>query len=391
VLTLVGIVWGSTAVVLLLSLGAGFYAFLDIGFKKTGDRYTAVVGEYTTAESGGARPGRRIRLTREDLPRLRASAPSASRIAAEIQHASAALRTSRRTRTGAVSAATPDVQHIQVLRVARGRFYDEEDVRLTRAVAVLGASLPEVFFGSEDPLGRTLQIEGKPFVVVGVLARKGPQLVINNALHDDMVFVPLTSGQRAFGARSEIGEVLLDPRTLGEIERMHAEVRETLRPVHHIAPRDPGALRIESITEVTEPFRRIALGLTALLGLVGTVTLAMAGVGLANLMIAIVQSRLAELAMRRACGARRGDLTLQLLVETGLVVLCGGALGVVTAMAIVSALRNLPLPEMVPRPEISLGVLGTALGVLCATGLLAGVVPARTASRVDPAAALRVI
>jgi putative ABC transport system permease protein len=387
---LVGIVWGSTAVVLLLSLGAGFYAFLDVGFKKTGDRYTAVVGEYTTAESGGARPGRRVRLTSDDLPRLRASAPSASRVAAEIQHASAALRTPRRTRTGAVSAATPDLQHIYVLRVERGRFYDEQDVRLRRAVAVLGANLAEVFFGSEDPVGRTLQIEGKLFEVIGLLERKGPQIVINNALHDDMVFVPLGSGQRALGAGREIHDLLLDPRELDEIDRMHAEVREALRPVHHIAPRDAAALRIESITEFTEPLRRIALGLTALLGLVGTITLAMAGVGLANLMIAIVQSRRTELAMRRACGARRGDLTLQLLVETALVVLCGGGLGLVVAIVLVSVLRSVPLPEMVPRPEISLSVLLTSLGVLGATGLLAGVVPARGASRVDPAAALRV-
>jgi ABC-type antimicrobial peptide transport system permease subunit len=116
----------------------------------------------------------------------------------------------------------------------------------------------------------------------------------------------------------------------------------------------------------------------------------MAGVGVANLMIAIGNERRTELAVRRACGARRGDLTLQLLVETSVVVLCGGLLGVAIAIGLVVGIGALPLPEMIPRPEISLSVLATTFGILVATGIVAGIVPARIASQVDPASALRV-
>lgn len=387
-LTGVGLVWGSAAVVLLLSLGAGFYDFLDLGFKKTGDRYTLILGAYTTAESGGARPGRRIVLDWEDYLRVRASAPSASHVAAELM-AAVALRTPFRTRTGSISAATPDIRHIKVLEVERGRFYDDGDVRRGRAVAVLGANLPAIYFGDQDPLGRTISIGGRPFQVIGVLARKGDQLVVNNALHDDMAFVPLPAGRRALGSPVEVGAILVNPRARDDWKRVQAEARSVLHPRHHVAPGDDEAFWSVSIAEFSGPLIRIAVGLTLLLGAVGTVTLAIAAIGVANLMIALVNARRIELAVRRACGARRADLVVQLLIETGIVVGAGGALGIAAAVGLVLGIGALPLPESVPDPSLSPSVLVTTCAVLMATGLVAGVAPARLAARVDPATALR--
>jgi putative ABC transport system permease protein len=390
ILTGIGLVWGSAAVVLLLSVGAGFYSFLDLGFKKTGDRYTMVVGEYTSVETAGARPGRKITLTNEDLERLEASLASASLLAAELQDGSVTLRTDFRTRTGSVSAGTPDVQHIKVLKVTRGRFYDDEDVRLGRAVAVLGANLAEIYFGTEDPLGQTIQVEGRPFEVIGVLERKGDQLMSNNALHDDMIWVPLRAGQRALGVRNEIYWVLVNPRRLEDIPTLRAGIRAALGPHHHVSPNDDEAFRIQNVTEFTAPLQLITIALTALLGFIGTVTLAIAGVGVANLMIAIVNNRRIELAVRRVCGARRGDLTLQLLVETAVIVFCGGALGVVVAVVSAMGIGLLPLPEVIPTPKVSPSVVLTTFGFLAVTGFAAGLVPARIAAQADPAAALRV-
>jgi putative ABC transport system permease protein len=389
-LTLAGIVWGSAAVILLLSLGAGFHAFLDIGFKKTGDRYSFVNGEYTTADSGGTRPGRHVQLLYDDLPRLRGSVPSAEHLAPEIDHGGIAVRTDFRTKTGILNGSTPEIQHIKVLRVARGRFYDEEDVLKGRPVAVLGANLPAEFFGTEDPIGRDIQIEGRPFRVIGVLEHKGPQLVVNNGLHDDMLWVPVTAAQRAFGLRDEIHQVIANPWSPQDVASMHGEIRAALSARHHVAPDDEQAFGFVSIAEFSQPVILIGLGLTVLLGAIGTVTLAMAGVGVANLMIALVNARRVEFAMRRACGARRSDLLLQLLVETAVVVGAGGVLGILLGLAIDLAIGLLPLPEMIPTPEVSVSVLGTTFAILAATGLLAGIVPAQRAARVDPATALRV-
>jgi putative ABC transport system permease protein len=138
------------------------------------------------------------------------------------------------------------------------------------------------------------------------------------------------------------------------------------------------------------PIRNVFLALQALLGFVGTVTLAMSGVSVANLMIAIVGARRRELAMRRACGARRSDLLLQLMVETLVIVGLGGAAGVALALIVAALLGVAPLPPALPAPRVSAGVLVTTFIVLTAVGLVAGVAPARIAARVDPAAALRV-
>ena len=145
-----------------------------------------------------------------------------------------------------------------------------------------------------------------------------------------------------------------------------------------------------SVLEVMAPTRRIGFGLQLMLGFIGTVTLVMSAVGVANLMIALVQERRMELAMRRACGARRSDLVLQLLVETVVVVLAGGLLGIAFGLAGVGLLGLFPLSPEMPSASVSPAVVATTFFVLTAIGLAAGIVPARIASQVDPAAAMRV-
>lgn len=389
-LTLLGIVWGSAAVVLLLSLGSGFHANLDLGFKKTGDRYTLAFGQYTTSELGGARPGRQIVFTNDDYARVRASVPSARYVAAEFQRDGVAARTHYRTRTAVVSAATAELRWIKNHHVAAGRYFDAEDDRSGLPVAVLGANLPEVFFGEDDPIGATIALDGRPFRVVGVLAAKGAQYITNQAPHDEMIWIPLSQGQRLFDAGNAIGSILVDPWRLDELEAIDRELRAALFPRHRVLPDDKEAIAMFSVPETAAPFVNLALGMKLLLGFIGTVVLAMAGVGVANLMIAIVNRRRLELAMRRACGARRSDLVAQLLVETVIVVLAGGVLGVVLGTGIILALMQVPFPPIIPGPRLEGNVVLTAFVVLVGVGLVSGVTPARAAARIDPAAALRV-
>ena len=388
-LTLIGLVWGAAAVVLLLSFGAGFTQFLDLGVKKTGDRWIAVQGEYTSEEMGGRRPGRQIQLTVDDLDRIRAGVPSALRAAGEILEA-ASVETPYRTRATVVSAGSPETRGIRNHVVRRGRYYDASDERSGRRVAVIGAELEGVLFADGDGLSRSLQIDGVPFEVVGVLAPKGSQLMSNMDLHDRMVFVPLRAGRKLFRDRKEVDHIYVEPRRIEEGGRMEDEIRAALWPLHSLHPDEDDAIRFDSVPVIIGPIRKVLFALQVLLGVVGTVTLAMSGVSVANLMIAIVGGRRRELAMRRACGARRSDLLVQLMVETLVIVGLGGAVGVLGALAITALLGHAPLPPELPRPQVSASVLLTTFAVLTAVGLSAGIAPARIAARVDPSAALRV-
>jgi putative ABC transport system permease protein len=388
-LTLIGLVWGAAAVVLLLSFGVGFTQFLDLGVRKTGDRWTAVQSEYTSAEMGGRRPGRRIQLTVDDLDRIRAGVPSALRAAGEILEA-ASVETAHRTRATIVSAGSPETRGIRNHRILRGRYYDASDERSARRVAAIGSELEQVLFADGNGLGRSLQIDGVPFQVVGVLAPKGSQLMTNMDLHDRMVFVPLAAGRRLFRDRKEIDHIYVEPRRIEEGGRMEGEIRAALWPLHHLHPEESEAIRFESVPEIMRPVRKVFVALHVLLGVVGTVTLAMSGVSVANLMIAIVGARRRELAMRRACGARRSDLLAQLMVETLVIVILGGAVGVAGALAITTLLGHVPLPPELPTPQVSASVLLTTFAVLTAVGLVAGIAPARIAARADPSTALRV-
>lgn len=389
-LTLVGIVWGAAAVVLLVGLGSGFSDFLELGIEQTGERWVNVNGGYTTAASGGRRPGRPVELELDDLARVRAGAPSAAAVAAEIS-AFASLETPHRTRSSAVSAGGPELARIMNHRVARGRYLDETDERAGRHVAVLGAELALVLFPGHDPIGRSVQVRGVPFQVVGVLERKGMQLMTNYDLHDNMLWLPLETGRRALGAGERIDSIYADLRRIDDQDALEAEIRAALWPAHHLADADDEAVHFDSVPELMEPTRRIFFALQVLLGVIGTVTLAMAGVGVANLMIASVNERRTELAMRRACGARRRDLVLQLLTETAAVVLTGGTAGVVLGGTLLAVVAALPLPDMVPTPQTSPSAILTTFLFLAGVGLAAGLAPARLASQVEPSAALRAV
>jgi putative ABC transport system permease protein len=385
----VGLVWGAAGVVFLLSVGAGLLAFLDAGFAKTGDRWSVVAGRYTAGRADSVRPGHRVVLDRLDLERVAGATPSARWVGGEVLNQWATVRSARHTRSNVVVGASPSIPRIKAMRVAHGRFFDETDEREGRRVAVLGAALVPVFFGSADPLGRFLRIEGDSYRVVGVLEKVGQQLVVTYGLHDEVVWIPLSAGQRTLGRGDELDLVYASSRRADEHDALEAELRAALARTHQLQPGDRSALFVLSIAEIAAPLRRVGRLLHALLGLVGAITLSIAAVGVANVMAARVNERRVELAVRRACGARRSDVLLQLWVETGLLVSAGAILGSLVAVGSVAGIARLPLPDLVPVPVLSWGVVATSVLVLGATALVTALGPARLAAEADPAAAMR--
>jgi putative ABC transport system permease protein len=386
--TLVGIVWGAAAVIILLSVGSGLGDFLDLGLEKTGDRWVQITAGETTAATDGRRAGRALAWTDDDAKLLRAVVPHADQVVAENEYL-LRVASDRQVRANVVSAAAPELHRIRGHVIGRGRYLDPEDERSSRHVAVLGAQAAEFFFPGADPLGRTVRIEGVPFAVIGVLARKGFQFFIHKEVHDAMIFVPLSSGRAVTGERRQVQNLLLRLRSLEDEASVRAAATAALRRRHRLVAGDAEAIHFLSVPEAVAPIRNILGALHVALGLVGAVALGMAAIGVANLMLAHLRERRAELALRRACGARRSDVLTQVLIEVAVIVFASGILGAVCGLALVGLVHVLPLPASVPRPVLAPSVVVATLFVLATTALLSGILPARVASRADPAAALR--
>lgn len=387
-LTFIGIVWGTASVILLLSVGSGFEEFLELGVARSGDDWISVRGTYTTAENGGSRAGRTVRLTIDDVVALQNGAFSAQFVAGEIQRF-VSVEAPRETRAVVVSASNEPLQSIQNHRLARGRWFGAREERQGARVAVLGSNVAGDFFGAVDPQGQRIRVQGVSFEVVGVLQQKGLQLMVRNDRHDNMIFVPLEAGRRVFGDHRRVDEIYAVPWDRTREAELRGEFDAVLRARHHLAADEEGGLAYESIPQAMRSVRLVILGLHVMLGLIGTLTLAMAGVGVGNLMIASVNSRGSEFATRRACGARSSDVLLQTSVETAVIVLAGGIAGACLGVSIVGLLNWISLPEVLPRPRMLPSVLITCSLVLSGVGVAAGVVPARIAARVEPGIALR--
>jgi putative ABC transport system permease protein len=384
-----GLAWGAAAVIFLMAVGAGLAAFLDVGFAKTGDRWTVVAGRHTAGRADSLRPGHAVVLERRDLDQLAAGTPSASWVGAEVSSRWATVRSRDRTRSNVVVGASPSIGPMKALRIGRGRFFDESDDAAERRVAVIGASLAPIFFPRADPVGATLRIEGEPFAVVGVLERVGQQLVVTSGLHDEIVWVPLRAGQRVLGRGDAVDLVYASAANVDDDVRLERELRETLGRTHRIERDDDTALFHLSIVRIAKPIRLVGRLLELLLGLIGAITLSIAAVSVANALVSRVHARRVELAVRRACGARRSDVIVQIFLETALLVTVGGGAGAALGALLVTLLASLPLPEMVPLPKLSGAVVAWSVILLVATAFLAALAPARLAGRADPAAAMR--
>lgn len=384
--TALGVVWSTVSIVLLLAFGHGFHRHLDENFEKTGDRWISFIGQYQTR---GNRPGRPVRVDAQDIDLVKARVEGARYLAGEVVVDRARVTSADKSRTAIVSASSPELRHLKALRISRGRYFTEDDERRRRPVAVLGDKVATLFFGSTDPIGRVIKVEGHPFEVIGVLAKVGDQIVVTVGPNDETVWLPLRAGMRALGRARNVDWLYVEPERTDERDLVAWQVRAAISEVYGVDSGDQDAFRVVNLIETIAPVRRISAALPIFLGAIGTISLAVAGLAVANLMIAEVVQRRVELAVERALGARRSDLMLQVLVESLLTVVLSGVVGIVIAAALITGIGALDLPPMVPKPRLSPGALTTTFVFLTATGLLSGLVPARLAASADPSAGLR--
>lgn len=387
-LTVTGIAWGTVAVVVLLAFGVGLERQTLKRFHGLGERIVVLFGGLTTKAYEGYGERRAINLRESDVGLLEREVPGIAEISPEYRSQALPVHTERNTANPSITGVYPVYEDLRnVIPAAGGRFIDEEDLAQRRRVAVLGDKLKDLLFGSADAVGRTVYVGQTPFTVIGVMIQK-QQNSSYGGRDQDRIFIPASTHVALFGNRhlSNIVYRTVDPRATKGIE---TQVREVLARRYTFDATDHDALTFWDTAAWEKQFSYLFLGFNIFFAIVGTFTLTVGGIGVANIMYIVVRERTREIGIRRSIGARRTDILLQFLSETFLIVALGAIVGMGASLGIVELLSLVPMQEFVGTPTISPIVMAVTLSLLAGIAFLAGLFPARRAAGLDPVECLR--
>lgn len=396
ILTMISLAWGVACFVILYSYGDGFQYALQSCFRAVGHDLILMFNGQTSAQAGGERAGRKVRLERENVDDIREAVPMVAAISPEVMVRGAQLVRGYRSKNETVRAVYPVYGRIRNMTMGTGRWLTPEDEAQRLRVAVLGAKLAERFFGEMTPEGEEISINGLRFTVVGVVRSK-VQISNYNTPDNECVFIPydVASLLRDVKYPDFIVWSPVNPMFRNETMR---QVREVLARVHNFSPNDERAVRMLAFNEFMKIVDTMALALRILLAFIGTLTLAIGGVGLANIMLVSVSQRTREIGVLKSIGATRSSILWQFLIEAMAIVTAGGLLGVLCGYGVTATLQTLPLLGPLFKDstgqgdvhlQISRFAVLTSTLMLEVVGLVAGLLPAVKAARLDPIEALR--
>lgn len=387
-LTVMGITWGTVAVVILLAFGTGLENQTRVRFHGLGERIVILFGGRTTVPHAGFPDGRRVRLVEEDVDLLDREVPEVTTISPEYSVRSVPARRGRTSANPNITGVEPVYGEMRnVIPQRGGRFINRLDVEGRRRVAVLGDDLKSLLFGDEEAVGETVDLGETPFLVVGVMKPK-QQNSSYNSRDEDRVFVPASTHRAVFGGRY-LANIVYRTADASRTEAVERQVYEVLGRKYRFDPGDEDALQVWDTSEWEQMFDNLFLGFKIFFALVGGFTLSVGGIGVANIMYIVVKERTREIGIRRSVGARRKDVLIQFLGETFAIVAVGAVLGFLVSLGVVKAMSYVPMQEFVGTPTISGQVMAVALVLLGAVALLAGLFPARRAADLDPVECLR--
>ncbi len=391
-LTMVGMAWGIATVVLLLAYGEGFERAIQNIFESFGARSVGVFPGRTSQEAGGNKAGVPIKFTNTDIDLVRNVAPLIKHISRQVDKDDSTVQNGNRSFQFPVTGVDPPVQEIWNLVIDEGRWLNDEDNIQHAKVAVISSESKDKLFSGMDAIGQTIRANGVSFEVVGVLH---PRMQEGDSDMNRIIYVPFNS-MDTMKDNFYLNGIWMDFEGLDH-EKLTQTIRESLGEAHRFNPADRRAIFIHDSMKQLDQFNILSIALKALLAFIGTLTLAIGGIGLANIMLVSVTQRTREIGVEKALGARRKDILFQFLAEALVITAVGGVIGILLSYAISVGVGRLTLySAMAQHAEagdirliVAPKIILISTSILGFVGVLSGLFPAMRAANLDPIEALR--
>lgn len=381
-LTALGIIIGVSAVITMVSIGAGARSEVEAQVSRLGQNVILVFPGARTLGGVSIGGGTANTLTVEDALAIRDEIP-------EVIAASPEVRSQRQVAWGnrnwftRIYGQSEDYLMIRQWALADGRMFNEEEVIRGAKVAVVGQTVVDELFEGIDPIGQIIRVRGLPLEVIGILAPKGMSLM--GSVQDDIIIVPHTTGFRYISGRSHAMVINIQVYNSDAMAITQEKITDLLRERHRIGPEQADDFTVQTQEEVAQMATETSRIMTFLLGTIAGVSLLVGGIGIMNIMLVSVTERTREIGIRMAVGARGRDILLQFLIEAVLLSCSGGIIGILLGMGasqILATYADWPV-------LIALEAVVAAFVFSAAVGIFFGFYPARKAAQLDPIEALR--
>ncbi|MGB6294838.1 MAG: ABC transporter permease [Rivularia sp. (in: cyanobacteria)] len=382
-LTMLGIVIGNASVIAMIGIGEGGQKYVNKQLESLGPNVLFVIpGNQETQRITFEIPKT---LVLADAEAIATQVPSVAGVAPELNRRYVVTYGNRNTDVNIIGT-TQGFPLVRDFEIAKGRFFNEIDIKRSNQVVVLGADLAEKLFGSANPLGKQIRVKNNSFQIIGTLEGKGSGL--GGANYDEAALIPITtSANRLVGKNSPYGIALdylvVSARNSKSVDAAEFQIRNLLRLRHKITGEDDFTVRSQKDAQQT--VGQITGALTIMLAAIASISLFVGGIGIMNIMLVSVTERTQEIGLRKAIGATQQDILLQFTIEAVIVSAAGGFIGTAVGVGgifLVAALSPL-------EAGISSVAILSAVGVSGAIGLFFGIIPARRAAKLDPIVALR--
>ncbi|MCH9638556.1 MAG: ABC transporter permease [Betaproteobacteria bacterium] len=383
-LTMLGMIIGVAAVVLMLSIGQGAQTKINQSIASMGSNLFLVVPGATSSGGLSFGSGSIKTLTISDAQAI-AELPAVSATSPVIS-GTAQLNYSAKNWSTVITGTTPDYFDVGNWEFESGTAFSESDLRSGARVAILGAMTAENLFGAVDPVGKTMRITNRPFLVVGVLAAKGQSL--SGRDQDDNVFIPITTSERQITGNQFPGSIrymLVQGQSAETMDEAENEIIQLLRQRHRISDGMENDFTVRNLTAIANVATGAAKIMSIVLGSIASVSLLVGGIGIMNIMLVSVTERTREIGIRMAIGANRRAILTQFLLEAMMICIMGGLIGVILGIGgawLVSEMADMLI-------VITSGMIGLAFFFASAVGIFFGFYPAKKAASLKPVDALR--